>query len=486
LADSPFIQILRAQLRSLRRAAGKHAFTIIVLGPMIVGGFYFILEPTLERLSSYLQRAAPGWTDGHLDAAALLLAGTLVAGGLAPAVRNVFAVRSAAGYLDALPVAAGTKLHAALAAQLALNVPAFTAVWLLTLILARVGAGDPATPMLLPAAVLATLVQCALALTLVRVGGLGRLRLALFGAAVLALVWISASTPWVGWIAAPLKLAAEPLAAVLRSALGREAQPPFAAGAIGFVGLYALVRWGYFAWRDEYRERAEASASRARLLPNAQRRWEARIGRPAAAQLTRDLRLTLRGFSPAVYVAGAAALLCELAGVSAWLGGWIPAQWMPMFLLLCLALATLSLSAIAPLLLEFELPRMWLEQGAGVDPATMWKSKMFLAGVLSCPAYLATVAVIFGYEADVFSAAYLAFRALLVWLTTASVIGVLAFEIAPAPILGMLLGGVFAVGLSGMYAIADVWPVGLFLYAYLMNGLMQRATATASRLGGEA
>lgn len=453
---------------------------------MIVGGFYYILEPTLERISSYLQQAAPGWTDAELQASALLLAAALVAGGLAPAVRNIFAVRSASGYLDALPVPTVTKLHAALAAQLALNIPVFLAVWLLTLILARVGAGHALTPLLLPAAALTALVQVVAALVLVRFNGFARTRLALLGAVTLAVVWFSAGTPEAGWLLAPVKLAAAPLAAVLSSALGREAQSPAILAAVGFLVLYAAARWSYLAWRDEYRERAETSASRARLLPRLQRLLAGRLGRPTAAQLTRDLRLTLRGFSPAVFVAGAAALLFELAGVSAWLYGWIPPIWLSSFLLICLAMATLSLSAIAPLLLEFQLPRMWLEQSAGVDSVTLWKSKMYFAGAVSAPAYAATVAVLFAYEPDVGAAAYLAFRAMLVWLTVASVIGVLAFEIAPAPVLGLLLGGVFAVGLSAMYTLADAWPMGLFLYAYLVNGLMQRASATAARLGGEA
>lgn len=444
------------------------------------------MEPTLERVSSYLQQAAPGWTDAELQAAALLLAAALVAGGLAPAVRNVFAVRSASGYLDALPVPTVTKLHSALAAQLALNIPAFLAVWLLTLILARVGAGDALSALLLPAAALAAFVQVVLALVLVRFNGFARSRLALLTAVVLAIVWFSAATPAVAWLALPLKLVAAPIAAVLSSALGREAQSPVILVLAGFLALYAVARWAYLSWRDEYRERAEASAGRARLLPRAQRLLTGRLGRPTAAQVTRDLRLTMRGFSPAVYVAGAAALLFELAGVSAWLYGWIPPIWLSSFLLICLAMATLSLSAVAPLLLEFQLPRMWLEQGSGVDSVTLWKSKMYLAGAVSAPAYAATVAVLFAYEPDVGAAAYLAFRAMLVWLTVASVIGVLAFEIAPAPVLGMLLGGVFAVGLSAMYTLADVWPMGLFLYAYLMNGLMQRASGTAARLGGEA
>lgn len=453
---------------------------------MIVGGFYYILEPTLERVSSYLQQAAPGWTDAELQAAALLLAAALVAGGLAPAVRNVFAVRSPSGYLDALPVPTVTKLHSALAAQLALNIPAFLAVWLLMLILARVGAGDALSALLLPAAALAAFVQVVLALVLVRFDGFSRNRLALLTGVVLAIVWFSAATPEVAWLALPLKLVAEPIAAVLTSALGREAQSPAILAVGGLLALYAGARWAYLSWRDEYRERAEASTGRARLLPRAQRLLTSRLGRPIAAQVTRDLRLTLRGFSPAVYVAGAAALLFELAGVSAWLYGWIPPIWLSSFLLICLAMATLSLSAVAPLLLEFQLPRMWLEQGVGVDSVTLWKSKMYLAGAVSAPAYAATVAVLFAYEPDVGAAAYLAFRAMLVWLTVASVIGVLAFEIAPAPVLGMLLGGVFAVGLSAMYTLADVWPMGLFLYAYLMNGLMQRASGTAARLGGEA
>ena len=56
---------------------------------------------------------------------------------------------------------------------------------------------------------------------------------------------------------------------------------------------------------------------------------------PSLAAYLRDLRLVLRGFSPVVYVAGAAALLAAVASLSAWSEGWMPERWLAAFRACC-------------------------------------------------------------------------------------------------------------------------------------------------------
>jgi hypothetical protein len=71
-------------------------------------------------------------------------------------------------------------------------------------------------------------------------------------------------------------------------------------------------------------------------------------------------------------------------------------------------------------------------------------------------------------------------------MTVASVIGVFSFEIAASPALGLLLSGLFALGLAGLYIIGGpYWPMPLFLYVYFMGYFCERAEASASRLGVE-
>jgi hypothetical protein len=58
--------------------------------------------------------------------------------------------------------------------------------------------------------------------------------------------------------------------------------------------------------------------------------------------------------------------------------------------------------------------------------------------------------------------------------------------VAAAPAVGLMLLGLLSVGVCGMYGFDQFWPIGLFLYAYLMHLLNERAESAAARLGEQA
>ena len=80
---------LRAKLLTAQRTISAHWFSVFVLAPMIVAGFYFILEPNVMQAGNWFRRAAPQWTGADVAAAGFLLTAALVAAGLPSALRHV-------------------------------------------------------------------------------------------------------------------------------------------------------------------------------------------------------------------------------------------------------------------------------------------------------------------------------------------------------------------------------------------------------------
>src|SRR5205085_3670687 len=129
-------------------------------------------------------------------------------------------------------------------------------------------------------------------------------------------------------------------------------------------------------------------------------RLRRRLGYAPAAQLARDLQLTLRAFSSAVYVVGGLAALL-LAGLIAALvtgllpqgaaGGWLDLTWTPQALAIksgCAVMVAL-LTALVPLLVAYELPMMWQERASAVTGLDLCAAKLWYARAVSLAAPLA-------------------------------------------------------------------------------------------------
>ncbi|MBI1357704.1 MAG: hypothetical protein GC160_25460 [Acidobacteria bacterium] len=479
-----------AKLRIARRALAESAFTVFVLGPLIVGGFWWVLEPTLTRAAGWTRAAAAELSAMDLTAVGLALVAALLAAGLPSALRETFSIRTPDAALDSLPVAPGWRFVLLALTQAARNAPVFFAIWLGFGLLAEVSGGIAPSPALLGLALLETaFLQIVGGMVALRVGLFASGRLLAAGAGLLGLAAAVRSYPAALWASAPLAPLATYFGNLLGDALGRSAGPvgglggwPAQAGtALAALALAAAL---YARWREEDRERAEQALSqRRRLLAGLERRIPPRFGRPAAALFVRDLRLTLRGFAPSTTVSIALAALFVTGGFLS--GQRLEEAWRAPAAQIGVSLACLSLSALAPLLLVRQLPFHWLELSSGAAPEALWTAKNLLALAVSAPAAAIGLALgptlgLQGADLAIFAA-----RLGLCWLTVGTMIGLLSFEIAASPILGLLLGGLVSMALCAFYALPEHWPIGVFLYAYLMHALKERAEQTTARLGAQ-
>jgi hypothetical protein len=260
--------------------------------------------------------------------------------------------------------------------------------------------------------------------------------------------------------------------------------------AAGAAVLYVLVRLSHKRWRGsdvEFAKRLKAP-SRSGLfnLPALARRLMPAV----AAQLARDLHLTLRGFSSAVYVAAAMAALwiaVLLTVVSSNLlprvsfgEEWLDATWLPPVMATKIAciLAVASLGGLVPVLVAHEMPNTWLERAIGTTGAELWEAKLWYARVVSMPAPLA--AWFAGLAAGEMPGFYLApalAECLWLWWLVSSIIGALSYEVPGRPMLALIL--LMIVGLAAGLLTAMAWPVGAIIYAQAMHSLAERGRARA-------
>ncbi len=486
--------ILGYRGRAAGRALSRHAFAATVLAPMIIVGSWFVLEPVFERVAQYLDNAAASWSQGDLLATAGAAAIALLVFGIPSTVQALFGLRSPDQYLDALPVPSQARFHAALLTTLARAAVLWTVALALLAVAARtagVAIPDDVWATAAAAWVETALAQLVVALVLAKLRLLRGLRMALPALVALGLVVALRFEP-----AAVAGLA--PLAGMIgfwQAALGAalSIEPGLAAlngwllHAAAIAILYPLALWLYGAWRDELREAVEqATARKRRLLAAAAPLLAFRVGRPLAAQVLRDLRLTLRVFSPVVFVAGGGALLCLAFAARALATDLVPAVWTGPLLLVCEGLACLCLAALAPILLQQQLPGLWAERAIGVKAEDLANAKARYALWAACPAMLGALALSSRLDLEPLLWGFFAVRIVLVWIAASTVIGILSIDIAPSPVIGLLLCGAFAMALCGMYMLDDFWPLGLMFYAYVMPYLRERAEAAAEHLGVEA
>jgi hypothetical protein len=221
------------------------------------------------------------------------------------------------------------------------------------------------------------------------------------------------------------------------------------------------------------------------------------VGRGAvAAQLARDLQLTMRGFSSAVYVAAGVAALALLLLVALLAGGvvragesgeWLAATWLPGALAVKVAcvVSTVALASLVPVLVAHESPHLWLERSVGVKGEDAWRAKLYAARVLTLPAALAAwLAGALCGAVPAFYALPLLAECLWLWWLVSTLAGGLAYEMPEQPGLALILTACATLGAGGLTAFA--WPAGLAVYAFGVQPIGMRGVARAHRhLKGE-
>ncbi|MGH9899993.1 MAG: hypothetical protein ACRD4L_14205 [Pyrinomonadaceae bacterium] len=218
------------------------------------------------------------------------------------------------------------------------------------------------------------------------------------------------------------------------------------------------------------------------------------------AMLARDLRLTLRLFSSSVYAAGGVCLVLVLLllflltgsvlpSSQAFIGGlqeagWLSATWLPAVFTIKLAclFAVIAVSALLPVLVNYQLPHLWLERVAGVTGADLLQVKLWYTRLLTFPVMLLMYAL--GVAADRVGGGVplsyvlpLLVECMWIWWVVSSFAGVIAFEVPDRTGLAVVL--VVTIGLATGGFSAMLWVMGLAIYGMCMTAFRERGSLRA-------
>jgi hypothetical protein len=464
--------LIGASVLSQLRWAKQHVYTWLILTPIVLGMSYLSLSELGDNIAVW----QPSPSMALLVAAAFALCLTGLS--LSQATVELYHIRRPESIAEALPVAARTHLHAALASR-----------------------------------TLRTSVMAALLLTSWLVIGEGELRasrrfpaIVLF-IAVTALAGTFSALNWIHWnhtrnaaaalgatliTALSVALDGALLVQALRPGLLPEASRGvvISIGAIWAAALYFITRRLHERWRVSDTEYAKRLQLHGRWSMFSARSFERRFGRVVAAELARDLQLTIRAFSSAVYVtAGLAAL--TIAGLVVVLTGdllpesatdysYLDATWLPPALAIKIAcvIASTALASLLPVLIAYELPLLWVERAVGTTGLDIWQAKLWYARIISSPApVLAWLAGTMTGESPWSYSIPLLAECVIIWWAVSSIIGSISFEMPTQP--GLAIITMVIVGAAVGILSALLWPVGLLIYGYAMHSLTMRGRARA-------
>ena len=466
--------VMGASVREQARWAGQHLYTLLILTPLVCGISY----ATLARLAE----EAPAWQPSFALSLILCMsfALTLIGLSLTRASAELYHLRRPEAGLDALPVPSKTWLHAACLKRIT---RASLFGMLVLIVRALAGAGS-----LFDASVWPPLACLIL---------------------ILALAEIFAALNWIHWghtknfVAAGFGLMTVVVSAMLAGALLLLILKPgllpagvglwlFACGGLSCVGLYLLTRVLHGLWRAsdiEYAKRLQAGGKRSMFGADF---LKSRFGRALSAQLARDLQLTRRAFSSAVYVALFLSLLIFIVLITVLLTGWLPvvereagwfeATWLPavMAAKIACALASAACSILVAVLVAYQLPHFWLERATGATGKAVWETKLWYTRLVSLPApFIAWLIAVLSGSAPLFYVVPLLAECLWLWWLVSTITGALAFEVPERPELAIVLmissGAVF-----GLF-VTIFWPIGFVPFATnTVRGLTERGYKRAA------
>ena len=464
--------LIGASTRSLLRWARQHVYAWLVLAPVVLGITYF----TAVRIANNLPEWQPSLPLTLAFATAFNLG--LIGLSLSRASAELYHPRRPESYFDALPISAATHLHAALAIRFARTGAVGAAA-----LIARAAFGGIDSirvldlPPLLCFIAVTSLSETLAALNWIHWGHTRNLR------AAAAAMFVILVNGFLGGLLLTMML--RPSSFSARTELWL---PIICLGWIPVV--YCLVYLLNARWRRsdiEYARRLQTASRSPIALELA---LERRLAPVVAAQLARDVRLTVRAFSSAVYVVFAIAALITVALIAALTTDWLPpimdqppfldATWLLQVVAIKLAcvLAVVALAALLPVLIAYELPHMWLERAAGTTGLDLLRAKIWYARLLTLPAPLITwLAGTATGTAPLYYALPLLAECLWLWWLVSSIMGALSFEMPTRPDLAIIVIGTLGLAL-GLVA-AMLWPVGLIVYPQAMHSLDDRGRQRA-------
>ena len=464
---SKLILIIKADLLSSLRWARQHIYSWLILSPIVLGMTYLISTRVIENAREW---EFPGVPVKPIAAFVVL---ALLGASLSRAAGELFGIGHARPQFDALPVPDSVQLHAA--------------------ILLRGGR--------------TLILTAALLLIRQRLGGelAGSMAAAATFAGLTSLAELWAAINWIHWrhtrarfagLSSIVTLAPAVLTAglLLSEAIAPSPQEIrlilTSVGVLSAAVLYVMLRKCHQNWRAadlDYARRLLASRPRTGFNSPLVLR---RLSPSAGAQLVRDLQLTMRGFSSAVYAAiGIACLLvaAEFLSIDSHffpaffkIEGWLDLTWLPAAMAAKFACvpATVSLASMLPVLVGHELPHLWLERATGTTGLDMFEAKLRYTRLVSLPAPIAAWLIgLVSSQVPISYVAPLLAECLFLWLLVSSFMGAMAFEMPERTGLSFLL--MVLTGLALGLLSSFIWPLGLLIFGMAGHSFTQRARIRA-------
>jgi hypothetical protein len=155
--------------------------------------------------------------------------------------------------------------------------------------------------------------------------------------------------------------------------------------------------------------------------------------------------------------------------------GWFEATWLPAVLATKLGVVaiTVSLSALLPVLVAYELPHLWLERATGTLGKDIWQAKVWYTRIVSSPApFAAFAAGVIASDIPAFYLIPLFVECIFLWWLVSTLIGALSFEMPERAGLSIIL--MVTIGSAGGFFASLLWPFGLMIYAQANHGLGER------------
>ena len=452
--------IAGAAARERLRWAREHLYSLLILSPLVLGLTYFGVGRMVSTNEDIVLRPLTSAALAFVTAAGLILLS------MSRASAEVYHLRSPETLFDTLPVSADTHLSAALVERIART----SAVGAAALVARTVFGGTLADAWLAPPLIL-FVVLVALAEVLAALVWVHWSRARKAGQAAVAVLMLAACAFVAGLLLVAV-VKPERLTEGARAA-------SLVAGSILTGVLFGVVRASHRSWRGADMEHAKrlGTGERSRLgWASARARQFFKEAEPAAL-FERDLRLTLRAFSSAVYAAFALAVLWVAALAAALTTGLVPAgdappgvfdmTWLPRVVAVKVAcvLAAVALASLVPVLVAHQAPHLWLERAVGAKGADVWRAKLWYARAVALPAPIAAwaVGVLCGASPLAYVLPLLA-ELLWLWWMIGTIAGALAYEVPEQPGLGVVM--VACAGLAAGLTSAALWPMGLALYGF--------------------
>jgi hypothetical protein len=488
--------LLGATVRDGLRWARQHVYALVVLMPLVLGMSYL----TLAQVTSYdLKLTEPSLFVQLLLSTGFVLGAMAVS--LSRASREIYHLRRPSIFVEALPLERPDHLRFALFIRAGHTLLLALALLLIHSVLGRERVTINSLLALGIFCALLTVLEAYAAINWIHWGHVRRKVRAIKALAVLTAAGLVSSLLLViffneaaavylaGWLHLPGRLWAEATV--------------YAAGALLILTVYLLAQASHEAWRGEDIDYALRLEQRAWPEFNFTGLLRGRLPRAVCALLARDLALSLRVFSSAVYVSAGISLLIllllltilatgALPGVEETLGGlkdlgWMSATWFPSSLIIKAAVLVLvaCLASVVPVLVSHQIPHVWLERAAGATANDLWLAKLWYARLLTLPAvivvYVAGVsaALIGETPLPLYYLPPLLAECLWLWWLASSIIGGLAFEMPDRTGLALVLSLSLSLSL-GMLSVI-LWPMGLGIYGMGVEQFKERGVMQAAR-----